>query len=1041
MLLFSAPDPGPPPPLPAEFLSPRPVKKTKETKLAYRQGNWAQVRPASGNTGYLSLPPAYPVPAPPQYGLGFRYQQPLPKSRIVEVSESEESEEESSSSSSSSEEEDKTANVFRYLEPPHGALQQQQQQIVSAQPLVQTPPPAPMIPFHYCVQCMRPRSWGYHRHHPIMPGQPPSPGVCRHCEKRNKALEMRKSSGTTQTTEKSGKSGMSMSDGEMEYTTRRARVQVTTDRGEEFKYRVRRFQRSRSESFWESKKETATPAATSVASPRKKTVIRVRHVSPPPKSPSPDIVRRVVRIASDEDREALLASSARKPPRPPAQRYPSTQDFLMGRARLPSPVRRRSPSPEIVYRTVYRTVSDTQKESPGRPEWAPSASAPKVQAKSPPLNAERKGPPPPVRNQSRSPEVIYRTIYRTTSSSQKEAPKDTESAARVPKIKAKSPAMNEETKASPPSARRRSDSPEIKYRGVYRRTSTSQKEVSRSPPSGSSAPKVRARPTPVDSERGAVSPPNREGSPSPETIYRTVNRMTSTAKKEDSKSPELSPSASKAPSTSPPATEERKVSFSESQRTEIQKIARDYYDSRQEAERRIASHPSPFSHGRFVPVENDSRPRESQETALTRAASPPHSAHPPPQVVIIERSPPITYRMSADGPYQGTQQQTEQASKTTTKSPPQERAPETTTTTQYHRKEVYYSSSPSPSPPPTRPRSPEENRPRIYHPLIPRPSRSPPKMPRLPAPLDKVGSKSSSNPSSSTRPRLHNRDSPNPTPIPSQGQSSSGRQSEPNRSSGSGKKVHGEREPGRGRPRRALSHRQSLTDSVAESVERVTNAAERAGRSLSRAVTGSRERLRSAMRDPSRARSSKSSSGEEEAGGGSARRGTGRGRGRGRRSTDMESMAVHVGDANHVHFGPEVKQGEEDGEGEGEEVGMGRAPSRSRSRSRSKGRGRVYEIDSEEEMMIHRQTMRTGGRRGQNEREEIVRRRDESVETGRGRVENRSTNRSRSVSRAPSPYLDDDFITARSRRRGSVSTAASARESSRTRIGEDDGKV
>src|ERR1700748_303006 len=99
--LPSAPGPGPPPPIPLALL-PSATEKKKKTRLAYRAGSWTKIRPASA--GHVSLPRSYPVPMPPQYAVGFRYQPVRPESHIVEVSESEDDEDEGSSSSSEEDE-------------------------------------------------------------------------------------------------------------------------------------------------------------------------------------------------------------------------------------------------------------------------------------------------------------------------------------------------------------------------------------------------------------------------------------------------------------------------------------------------------------------------------------------------------------------------------------------------------------------------------------------------------------------------------------------------------------------------------------------------------------------------------------------------------------------------------------------------------------------------------------------------------------------------------------------------------------------------
>ncbi|KAF2099572.1 hypothetical protein NA57DRAFT_75073 [Rhizodiscina lignyota] len=913
---FYAPGPGPPPPIPTELRSSKPVPKVKKTELNYREGNWPTAGPASSS--YASFPRAYPIPAPPQYAVGFRYQQPQPKSRLVEVSESEEKDE---GSSSSSEEEEKEVNVFRYLVPQHGA---QQQQIVS----VQQPPQSQtlMIPFHYCVQCMRPRSQGYHRHHPLVPGQPPIQGTCSNCEKRNKAIVPRKPSGTME------KSGMSLSDGEPEYLTKSVRVQVTNDDGERKSYTVRRLQRSGSEN-------TSPPVRARSASPKRKTYIRIRHVSPkreaPPKrespkaqmkalsparSPSPDIVSRVIRFASEGAQESPTRNTGTRVVRRIIRQYPSAEDFLSRPATRPPPPQRRDPSPELIYRTVYRTTSERQQEKRENPE--PARVAPMSKPKpSRTDNVTRSMQTSPIEQRTPSPDITYRRVHRTTSTPVKQTPRSAETAQTTSKMKTR-------------------------------------------PRFGSNEPRV---------------------------------------------------------------------SFSQDQQTDIRKMRRDYYDSRLEAERRIASHPAPFSHGRFVPVANDERPQQTTSQIIVQRKA--QSPQPPkPQEGYIERQTPIVYRTSAEGPYHGSQRKSVQVSKTTAKSPPQERPSQTKTTIQRHREEVYYSSSHSRSPSPplrqTHRRSPEKKRSHIYHPLLPH-LHPEPTVPRLPAPLDKVGSNASSS-TGSPRARVYNQDGPEPSPTPS----SSSRQESTNSNGTGGRRA--QKEPERGR---AHSRSRSFTETLTDSAERVTNAVERTGRSFGRMVTGGRpQRLRSAMRDPSRARDRTSSSSDEGRDGGRG------GRKKGRRSADMDSMAVHIGDANHVHFGPEVKRGEGRQKGEGEEIGLVLGSLRGRERARDKGR--VYEIDSEEEFMIQRQVKRRTDRDqpARDGRDDVVRRRDESVEietdneTERpGRRRDESVSRSRSVSRPPSPYVDDDFLSAKSKRRNSVSTAASG-SSTRGRIGEDDGR-
>jgi hypothetical protein len=283
--------------------------------------------------------------------------------------------------------------------------------------LPQAPPPEPQVHVllcHVCSVCGRMRSAGFHRHHPVIPGQPHVQTPCRRCKKKAKKererREERDSGARTIRIEIDGveSRGRARSREQVVYLARRhsslspqrTRVKRSTSRA---RVGVRMLRQSRS------------PLE---VLRRRRTQVRVSSSSPP-------VEMRFRRHRSDEVFSRHEKHHAHLPgcrvtelspsPSPTQTRTSRRVEYrnLSPEQRLPEG-RRRSPSPVRVGRRERRT-GDAQNRLAAHPAAYRTVEVDRrtfLRESDGSVSTDSRQPSPPPRGILRNPEIEYRTLHR-----------------------------------------------------------------------------------------------------------------------------------------------------------------------------------------------------------------------------------------------------------------------------------------------------------------------------------------------------------------------------------------------------------------------------------------------------------------------------------------------------------------------------------------------------------------------------------------------------------------------------------------------------
>jgi hypothetical protein len=284
----------------------------------------------------------------------------------------------------------------------------------------QAPPPEPQVHVllcHVCSVCGRMRSAGFHRHHPVIPGQPHVQTPCRRCKKKaKKERERREARGARDSGDRTIRIEIAGGEARGRTRSREQVVYVSRRHSSPSPQRVRARNTSHARVGVRALHRELSPPA--VLRRRTRTEVRVSSSSPPM-----DV--RFRRHRSDEVFPAREKHHTHQPlrrvtelsPSPPARTKTTTR--IEHRYESPEPrrpeYRRRSPSPVRVSRQDRRS-DDARSRLAAHPSAyrtvTPNVRTYLRESEDSVSTDSRQPSPPPLRGILRTPDMEYRTPVR-----------------------------------------------------------------------------------------------------------------------------------------------------------------------------------------------------------------------------------------------------------------------------------------------------------------------------------------------------------------------------------------------------------------------------------------------------------------------------------------------------------------------------------------------------------------------------------------------------------------------------------------------------